>query len=254
MLHRAPGGGFGTCDRSRRDPPRIGDTGRSLDGDQARESPCCHALRQSSHAGVAALAARRARRLTDLLASAARRSPLYRRLLRCPVTNSYGASEFLSLASECVHGHLHLNSDWVILESVDDQGREVPSGEAGVTTLLANLASHVQPLIRYDLGDRARRHAGVCSCGSHLPVIDVQGRCDDTLRLGRPQGRFVSVLPLALSTVLEDDAGLFDFQLVQQGPCELLLRVECAEIAAFEAASLNSIFRRRLAVPCRLEA
>ena len=130
----------------------------------------------------------------------------------------------------------------------------MPSGEAGVTTLLANLASHVQPLIRYDLGDRARRHAGVCSCGSHLPVIDVQGRCDDTLRLGRPQGRFVSVLPLALSTVLEDDAGLFDFQLVQQGPCELLLRVECAEIAAFEAASLNSIFRRRLAVPCRLEA
>ena len=31
-------------------------------------------------------------------------------------------------------------------------------------------------------------------------------------------------LPLALSTVLEDDAGLFDFQLVQQGPSELLLR------------------------------
>jgi hypothetical protein len=27
-----------------------------------------------------------------------------------------------------------------------------------------------------------------------------------------------------VSTVLEDDAGLFDFQLVQQGPCELLLR------------------------------
>jgi len=33
----------------------------------------------------------------------------------------------------------------------------------------------------------------------------------------------VHVLPLALSTVLEEDAGLFDFQLVQQGPCELLL-------------------------------
>ena len=44
------------------------------------------------------------------------------------------------------------------------------------------------------------------------------------LRLGRPGGRVVPVLPLALTTVLEEEAGLFDFQLVQQGPCELLLR------------------------------
>jgi hypothetical protein len=33
----------------------------------------------------------------------------------------------------------------------------------------------------------------------------------------------VHVLPLALCTVLEDEAGLFDFQLVQEGPNELLL-------------------------------
>jgi len=31
------------------------------------------------------------------------------------------------------------------------------------------------------------------------------------------------VLPLALSTVLEDDADLFDFQIVQEGPNDLLL-------------------------------
>jgi hypothetical protein len=31
-------------------------------------------------------------------------------------------------------------------------------------------------------------------------------------------------LPLALSTVLEDERGLFDFQLVQLGPAEVLLR------------------------------
>lgn len=31
-------------------------------------------------------------------------------------------------------------------------------------------------------------------------------------------------MPLALSTVLESEAGLFDFQLVQEGPSELLLR------------------------------
>lgn len=142
----------------------------------------------------------------------------------CRVVNSYGASEFLSLASECGRGHLHLNSDWVILESVDEHGRAVPDGEAGATTLLTNLANHVQPLIRCDIGDRVTLHRHRCACGSWLPVIDVEGRSDDTLRLGMPGTPSVRVLPLAISTVLEDEAGLFDFQLVQQGPCELLLR------------------------------
>ncbi|HYN65210.1 MAG TPA: hypothetical protein VES36_11460 [Candidatus Limnocylindrales bacterium] len=99
----------------------------------------------------------------------------------------------------------------------------MPADEAGATTLLTNLANHLQPLIRYDLGDCLTLHSKGCACGSHLPVIEVQGRSDDTLRLGRPGAQAVRVLALALSTVLEDDAGLFDFQLVQQGPCELLL-------------------------------
>jgi len=142
----------------------------------------------------------------------------------CRVASSYGASEFLSMASECDRGRLHLNSDWVILEPVDAQGRAVPPGEAGATTLLTNLANHLQPLIRYDLGDRVTLHAEPCACGSPLPAIEVGGRCDDTLKLGRARTRPVAVLPLALSTVLEEEAGLFDFQLEQRGPCDLLLR------------------------------
>jgi phenylacetate-coenzyme A ligase PaaK-like adenylate-forming protein len=144
--------------------------------------------------------------------------------LGCRVANSYGASEFLTLAAECRCGSLHLNCDWAILESVDESGRQVPAGETGATTLLTNLANHVQPLIRYDLGDRVTQRTGGCACGSHHPVIEVQGRNVDTLRLGRPGARTVRILPLAVSTVLEDDAGLFDFQLEQQGPCDLLLR------------------------------
>ncbi|RJP67161.1 MAG: phenylacetate--CoA ligase family protein [Comamonadaceae bacterium] len=154
-------------------------------------------------------------------------SPAQRTFVRdsfaCPVSQSYGASEFLSLAFECRHGALHLNSDWAILEPVDAQGRAVPDGQSGCTTLLTNLANHVQPLIRYDLGDRVTFLPTPCACGSHLPVITVSGRDDDTLRLAGDRGRAcVQVVPLAVSTVLED-AGLFDFQLVQEGPRELLL-------------------------------
>jgi len=155
-------------------------------------------------------------------------SPAMRRAIGgafgCPVADSYGASEFLSMASECVLGRLHLNSDWVILEPVDKHGHAVPCGEVPATTLLTNLANHVQPLIRYDLGDRVTVHAERCGCGSGLPVIDVQGRSDHALRLGRSGSDAALVLPLALSTVLEDEAGLFDFQLVQLGPAEVLLR------------------------------
>ncbi|HYN64988.1 MAG TPA: hypothetical protein VES36_10340, partial [Candidatus Limnocylindrales bacterium] len=61
---------------------------------------------------------------------------------------------------------------------------------------------------------------------------------DDSLRLGRPGAKAVRVLALALSTVLEEDAGLFDFQLVQQGPCELLLRTGMRGKAA------SSVLRR----------
>ncbi len=149
----------------------------------------------------------------EALTAAMRR--VVERQFGCPVSNSYGASEFLALASQCRVGALHLNSDWVILEPVDERLRPVPPGEPPWTTLLTNVANHVQPLIRYDLGDRVRVHAGRCACGSPLPVIEVQGRCDDMLVLKDSGGRAVRLVPLALTTALEDDAGVFDFQIVQ---------------------------------------
>ena len=152
----------------------------------------------------------------------------------CAVVNSYGASEFFSLACECGHGALHLNSDWAILEPVDRDGRPVAPGTPGTTTLLTNLANRVQPLIRYDLGDCVTLRESRCTCGSHLPVIDVVGRCDDTIRVGT-SGRGVQVLPLALSTVLEEQAGLFDFQLIQDGPRELSLNTAARGKAATAA-------------------
>lgn len=143
----------------------------------------------------------------------------------CAVNNSYGASEFLALAAPCRLGTLHLNSDWAILEPVDDGLRPLPPGEQGRTTLLTNLANHVQPLIRYDIGDRVTLRAERCACGSPLPAIEVQGRVDDMVVLRGDGGSTVRLLPLALTTVLEDDAGVFDFQLVQQGETALRLTI-----------------------------
>jgi phenylacetate-coenzyme A ligase PaaK-like adenylate-forming protein len=160
------------------------------------------------------------------------------RAFSCRVVNSYGSSEFFTLASDCASGRLHLNSDWAILEPVDARGQPVEPGFVGTTTLLTNLANRAQPVLRYDLGDRVLVHATPCECGSPLPAIEVEGRADDVLELPGEDGRTVSLLPLALATVLEEDAGLFDFQLVQLGPSRLELR------SGLGAASARPAMRR----------
>jgi phenylacetate-coenzyme A ligase PaaK-like adenylate-forming protein len=167
----------------------------------------------------------------------------------CPVHDSYGASEFLALAFECRAGALHVNSDWGILESVDDRGAAVPPGEAGSTTLLTHLANRVQPLIRYDLGDRIRLAADPCPCGSHLPVVQVQGRIDDLLTLRARDGHAVPLVPLALTTVLEEGAGVFDFELVQTGPARLRLNLCDAGERAGHAATVLRAFLSHQGLP-----
>lgn len=141
------------------------------------------------------------------------------------VRNSYGASEFLAIAWECAHGQLHANADWVILEPVDEHFRPVPPGHASSSVLLTNLANHVQPLVRYDLGDQVIMPAERCSCGSALPVLQVQGRHDEPLVMRGRGGGSVTLLPLALSTVLEENAGVFDFYLRQIDGCTLELQL-----------------------------
>jgi phenylacetate-CoA ligase len=64
----------------------------------------------------------------------------------------------------------------------------------------------------------------------------VQGRADHTLVLRDAQGNEVSLLPLALSTVIEEGAGITQFQLLRTAPQRLELRFEAAvadPVAAF---------------------
>ena len=143
----------------------------------------------------------------------------------CAVHDDYGASEFLAIGWSCDRGMVHVNADWALLEPVDERNRPLPPGVASYTTLLTNLANRVQPLIRYDLGDSITLIDGACECGSALPAIRVEGRCDDVVTLTDASGRSVKLLPLALTTVLEDAAGLFRFQLFQVGASVLILRI-----------------------------
>jgi phenylacetate-CoA ligase len=151
------------------------------------------------------------------------------RAFGCRLRNTYGASEFMSIACDCACGVLHVNSDWVIVEPVDRHYQPVAPGVPSHTTLITNLANLVQPLIRYDIGDRVTWLTERCSCGNPWPAIHVEGRTDDILEFTNARGRRVSLLPLALSTALEEHAHVYGFQLVQKDNSTIELRLEpCA--------------------------
>ena len=144
----------------------------------------------------------------------------------CPLTNEYGASECMSIGFGCRAGWLHVNADWVLLEPVDRNYRPTPLGEASHTVLLSNLSNRVQPIIRYDLGDSITVKPDPCPCGNPLPAIRVEGRRDDVVSMLAPDGKLVRLLPLALTTIVEEAAHVHRFQIVQTAPDRLMLRLE----------------------------
>ena len=141
------------------------------------------------------------------------------------VGNTYAATECTFLSHGCSHGWLHVNSDWVMVEPVDDQHRPVAPGVQSHTVLISNLANRVQPVIRYDLGDSVLERPDACPCGNPLPAIRVQGRAADVLTFDGPQGENVSIAPLAFGTTLDRIPGIEQFQIVQAEPMQLIVRL-----------------------------
>lgn len=151
---------------------------------------------------------------------------------RCPVRDTYAASEFMGIAFDCRHGRLHVNADWLILEPVDAAYRPVPPGRPSHTCLLTNLVNRIQPILRYELGDSVTFAPAPCPCGNALPVIEVAGRSDETLCFRGPGGETIQVLPMAIATLVEETPGVRTYQAIQKGPSSLILRIE--EVPGFE--------------------
>jgi phenylacetate-coenzyme A ligase PaaK-like adenylate-forming protein len=179
--------------------------------------------------------------------------------LGCRVTDRYLSSEVPALTSRCGKGAFHVNADWYIVEPVDADYRPVPAGVTSHTVLVTNLANRVQPIIRYDLGDRVTLATAPCLCGSPFPAVKVEGRAGDLVSFAAPDGHAVTVLPLALGTVIEETPGVRRFQAVRTGPRSLRLRLETEESAdrvrvqAAVEARLGSFFAAQGTGPIAVE-
>lgn len=144
----------------------------------------------------------------------------------CPVQNRYGSAEFVALATQCSVGLFHVNSEWFLFEPVDKKYEPVAPGVTSHTVLVTNLANRVQPLIRYDLGDRVKLAPRLCACGNRLPAMTVEGRTGELLTFASSDGAVVQILPLALGTVIEETPGVRRFQAIRTGPRTLSVRLE----------------------------
>jgi len=138
-------------------------------------------------------------------------------MFEAPVYDIYGTSETKEIAWQCPHGGMHLNSDVVRLEVLDDSGRSVPTGQEGnlVATVLVN---HAMPLLRYLTGDRGALLSGRCTCGRSSPLLGVvSGRLADMLVLAGGQ----RISPYALTCALERVSGVLRYQVSQLDPARV---------------------------------
>lgn len=88
----------------------------------------------------------------------------------------YSTVELGYLALQCPeHEHYHVQSEGVLLEVLDDNGKPCASGETG-RVVVTDLHNYAFPLIRYEVGDYAEVGAP-CECGRGLPVLkQIKGR------------------------------------------------------------------------------
>ncbi|OOG74591.1 phenylacetate--CoA ligase family protein [Algoriphagus sp. A40] len=110
----------------------------------------------------------------------------------CQVFDTYGASEGFLIASQCKEGKYHIMTPHLVLELLDENGKEVKPGEIG-RVVLTGLDNFTTPMIRYEVGDLAvKGKPGTCSCGLELPVLhEIIGRLTEFLYT--PSGKFITV-------------------------------------------------------------
>ncbi len=90
---------------------------------------------------------------------------------KSPIVNEYGARDGGIIAYQCGKGNMHVSSENVFIEVVDDKNLHGQAlGETGIF-LLTDLNNYVMPRLRYRIGDRGAISKEACSCGLGLPIL-----------------------------------------------------------------------------------
>lgn len=141
------------------------------------------------------------------------------RVFSCPVFDCYGSSEVQNIATECAHGRMHVNGDFVVLE-LDRNGPA--EGRGAAPFLLTSLWNYSMPFIRYRNEDCGSLVAGSCDCGNGFPLMDLRvARTSDNFPL--PNGRVVH--GEFFTHLMYGSEGIASFQFHQTDPGKIVLYV-----------------------------
>jgi phenylacetate-CoA ligase len=109
------------------------------------------------------------------------------RVFGCNVYDCYGSSEVQNIAAECGHGRMHVNADFVVLETehsspgLNDQAKPF---------LVTSVWNYAMPFIRYRNEDCGSLIEGECECGNGFALMELNiSRVSDNFVL--PNGRVV---------------------------------------------------------------
>ena len=86
-------------------------------------------------------------------------------------SNMYGTTETGVIAMTCPYGHMHILENNIYLEIIDEKGQQVDNGAGRV--VLTSLKNTAMPLIRYEIGDRAKYENINCECGCKLQILEL---------------------------------------------------------------------------------
>jgi phenylacetate-CoA ligase len=141
----------------------------------------------------------------------------------CKVFNRYGCREVSVIASECAeHQGLHLNSETLYVEFVDQKGDPVGPGEAG-NIVITDLLNFGMPFIRYKIEDVGTPDDHQCPCGRGLPLMKmVAGRTTDFLKTTKGVSVSGSALTIYLITSVP---GIRQAQIIQDKVDHLTFKV-----------------------------
>lgn len=102
---------------------------------------------------------------------------LFGGIFKAKIANNYGCREVWTIAYDCPCGHLHINSDRIIFELVDEDGDVIVEPNKIGYVVVTSLDQYSMPFIRYRIGDMAYYEEGNCECGySSRRIVLIPGR------------------------------------------------------------------------------
>ena len=141
---------------------------------------------------------------------------LIARVFDAPVFDCYGSSEVQNIAAECPRGSMHINADYVVVETFPE-----PADGAPPPLILTSLKNRAMPLIRYRNEDCGRLVSERCDCGNGFPLMSLEvARTSDNFTL--PNGRVVH--GEYFTHLLYGSKGVDSFQFHQTAVDRIVLR------------------------------